>query len=91
MHNTYEKLIEKSSSLGEYGNDFNMIALSLLFLRPIRCYSMSTMSMYVDTSQLNKNPITLSLIDIHFTPIVPISKYYYIDAPSANQLNFTCS
>ncbi|CAF1073439.1 unnamed protein product [Brachionus calyciflorus] len=88
MQESYEKLIEKSSTLREYGNDFNMIALSLLFLRPIRCYSIYPMSMYVDTSRLNKYPISLSLNEIHFTPIVPISKLFYIDAPTANQLNF---
>ncbi|CAF0865651.1 unnamed protein product [Brachionus calyciflorus] len=64
-----------------------MIALSLLFLRPIRYYSISPMSMNVDTCQLNKYPKSLSSKDIHFTPIVPISKFNYIDAPMANQLN----
>ena len=65
-----------------------MTALSRLLLRPIRCYSMSSMSMYVDTSKLKKYPITLSLKDVHFTPIVPICNYYYIDSPNANHLNF---
>ena len=50
---------------------------------------MSPMSMYVDASQLNKHPISLSLKDVHFTPIVPINNYYYIDTPTANELNFT--
>ncbi|CAF0990615.1 unnamed protein product [Brachionus calyciflorus] len=32
--------------------------------------------------------ITLSLKHVHFTPIVPICNYYFIDSPNANHLNF---
>ncbi|CAF0913894.1 unnamed protein product [Brachionus calyciflorus] len=36
----YEKMIEKSATMGVFGNEFNMLALSCLFMRPINCYSM---------------------------------------------------
>ncbi|CAF1142325.1 unnamed protein product [Brachionus calyciflorus] len=45
----FEKTLVSSSSLGVFGNEFNMVALSLLFLRPIKCYSTSNIAFSVNT------------------------------------------
>lgn len=83
-----EILVEKASTLGDYGSDFNMIALSLLFFCPIKCYSMSSMSLSIDTSKLNRYPIFISLKDVNYTPIVPLDNLFFIANTTANQLNF---
>ena len=63
----FETQVINSSTLGVFGNSFNIIALSLLFLRPIICNSFIGSSRIANASRLNGYPIYLSLKDLHFS------------------------
>ena len=65
-----------------------MVALSLLFLRPIKCYSTSNIAFSVNTANTNGMPIYLSLKDVHFTPIVPINNFFSISPTTGDHLFF---
>ncbi|CAF1105303.1 unnamed protein product [Brachionus calyciflorus] len=84
----FEKILIDSSILGVFGNEFNMIALSLLFLRPLKCYSMHSIAFNVNTAKTTNYPIYLSLKDLHFTPIVPINSLFSISRTLGEHLNF---
>lgn len=75
---SFERLVKDSATLEEYGTEFNIIALSLLFLRPIKCYSISNLALNSDISKLNRYPIFLTLKNQHFTSIVPIDYNFSI-------------
>ncbi|CAF1018080.1 unnamed protein product [Brachionus calyciflorus] len=85
---SFEKKVIDASTLGIFGNEFNMIALSLLFLRPIKCYSLHNIAFNVNTSQMSGYPIYLSLKDVHFTPIVPLNQNFQIADTTGDHLNF---
>ena len=71
-----------------FGNEFNMTALSILFLRPNKCYSMNNISLNVDASKSNARPIYLSLKNNHFTPIVPMNNFFQNSATNGDHLFF---
>lgn len=75
---SFERLVEDSATVEEYGTEFNIMALSLLFLRPIKCYSISNLALNSDISKLDRYPIFLTLKNQHFTPIVPINYNFSI-------------
>ncbi|CAF1012340.1 unnamed protein product [Brachionus calyciflorus] len=75
---SFESKVVDSASLGVYGNEFNMIALSMLFLRPIKCYSLHNIALNVNTSKKFALPIYPSLKNEHFTPIIPLNEYFQI-------------
>ena len=83
-----KKKITDAATLGIFGNEFNMIALSVLFLRPIKCYSMHNIAFNVNTTQSLNMPIYLSLKDVHFTPIVPFNNYFQIVPTTGDHLKF---
>ncbi|CAF0919296.1 unnamed protein product [Brachionus calyciflorus] len=77
-----------SASLAVYGNEINMIALSLLFLRTIKCYSLHNIAFNVYTSKKFAMPIYLSLKNEHFTPIITLNEYFQIRETNGDHLNF---
>ncbi|CAF0915000.1 unnamed protein product [Brachionus calyciflorus] len=48
---SFEKKIKDAATLSVFGSEFKIIALSLLLLRPIKCYSMHNIAFNVNTSQ----------------------------------------
>jgi hypothetical protein len=88
----FETQVENSASLGVFGNSFNIISLSLLFLRPIRCYSFLGKSRVADVSKLNGYPIFLSLRHLHFTPIVPVEQFFIndVEGDHLHFIKFSC-
>ncbi|RNA05851.1 Chromo domain [Brachionus plicatilis] len=76
---SFERLVEDSATIDEYGTEFNIMALSLLFLRPIKCYSLSNLALNSDISKLGGYPIFLTLKSQHFTPIIPINYNFHIN------------
>ncbi|CAF0916621.1 unnamed protein product [Brachionus calyciflorus] len=68
---SFELLIESSAIIGVFGRSFNILSLSLLFLRPINIFETSNLSFISDVPCLNTVPIYLSLNNAHFTSIVP--------------------
>jgi hypothetical protein len=86
---SFENMVLKSAKLGIYGNEFNMIVLSILFLRPVFCYT-NTASYIADAvkSLGQALPIYLALNSEHFSPIVAFAQDSRIFLPTSNHLNF---
>lgn len=69
---SYEKRLIDSATLGFFGNELNMIALSLLFLRPIKCYSPGNIAFNVNTSKIEAS-------GVHRGGVHPITKHVKVD------------
>ncbi|CAF1039503.1 unnamed protein product [Brachionus calyciflorus] len=83
---SFELLIESSATIAVFGRSFNLLSLSLLFLRPIYIFETSNLSFISDVPCLNTVPIYLSLNNAHFTSIVPYQNSYFIPFPNASHL-----
>jgi hypothetical protein len=84
---TYEAMIAKSASIGEWGCEFNFLMLSVLFLRPLWVYS-DMASHVANVTDSTNAPIYIALCNAHFSPIVPINLDSEIAVPTSEHLNF---
>lgn len=83
---TFKQLVIQSSTLIEYAHEYNITALSLLFLRPIYVYT-STYSFFTNPSNSTKLPIYLALHNVHFSPIILLNNYSILSLPTHNYLS----
>lgn len=74
----YEKFVSKTIKLGKWGDEYVLLALSVLLNRSVYCYSIDP-STYIANSikytaslEQNKNyPLAIALYGNHFIPLLP--------------------
>ena len=82
---SFETIIEKSSNLSEWGDELNILGLSLLFCRPIYSYTESS-DLFSNPCLSESAPLTIALFQNHFTALVKYDKHACLFKPKNNQL-----